>query len=234
MTSQLQEQLARANAELEQFAYIASHDLAAPLRTVDGFTRLLAQRYAGRLDAEADEFIDFILGGVAQMQTLLQDLLTYSRAGRVEYTFETVDASLVAAEAAAALAGGEVIRSAALPTVTADAAQLHRLFQNLFDNGLKFVPPDRSPSVVVAGTEEPGGWHFTVTDNGIGIPEAERERIFNLFCRLHGPDEYPGSGIGLAVCQRIVERHGGRIWVESAEDQGSRFHFTIGLPEEVA
>jgi light-regulated signal transduction histidine kinase (bacteriophytochrome) len=232
VTSQEQDQLARANAELEQFAYVASHDLAAPLRTVDGFSRLLAQRYAGRLDAEADEFIEFILGGVAQMQALLQDLLTYSRVSRVGYTFETLDASRIAAEAAAAAGGGTAVRVAALPVVTADATQLRQVFQNLLGNALKFLPADRLPRVVVSGVEDPDGWHFTIADNGIGIPEADRERIFSLFRRLHGPDEYPGSGIGLSICQRVVERHGGRIWVESTIGEGSTFHFTIGRSPE--
>ena len=221
-------ELERARAELDQFIYVASHDLTAPLRTVDGFVRLLAERYAGRLDEEADEFIAFALGGVRQMQGLIRDLLSYSRASAMECNLTPVDTAVLAAEAAAAVSDGDTVEFEGLPVVTADAALLRQVLRNLIDNAIKFVPAGQAPHVVVSAAEEADCWRFSVRDNGIGIAQADREVIFGLFRRLHGQDDYPGSGIGLPVCRRIVERHHGRIWAGANDGSGSVFHFTIG------
>ena len=221
-------QLARSNAELEQFAYVASHDLAQPLRTIAGFVQLLGARYKGHLDAEADEFIDFALEGVKRMQTMIQDLLTYSRVSRAEYSLVAVDTRKLVEELMESLGVAEAVTiSSPLPTVLADAGQLERVFQNLTTNALKFVPPDRTATVDISAVEEAGQWTFAVRDNGIGIAAEHREQIFKMFERLHNHEEYPGTGIGLSVCQRIIERHGGRIWVDSAEGEGSTFRFTL-------
>ncbi|MEO8692308.1 MAG: ATP-binding protein [Acidimicrobiales bacterium] len=222
------DQLERSNAELEQFAYVASHDLAQPLRTIAGFVQLLGARYKGRLDAEADEFIDFALEGVTRMQTMIQDLLTYSRVSRAEYNLVAVDTRALVEQLMETLGVGDAVTiSSPLPRVLADAGQLERVFQNLITNALKFVPPDRTAQVDISALDDAGQWHFVVRDNGIGIAAEHRERIFKMFERLHNHEEYPGTGIGLSVCQRIVERHGGRIWLDSVEGEGSTFHFTL-------
>jgi PAS domain S-box-containing protein len=228
--SELAEELARSNQELEQFTYVASHDLSEPLRTVAGFVQLLAQRYQGRLDADADEFIGFALDGVARMQSLIQDLLTYSRVSRLEYILDSVDAHAMVTELAQAGSGPGTITSSALPIVQADPEQLRRVLQNLIGNGLKFVPPGRKPQVHVSATREGAKCRFAVKDNGIGVAPQHHERIFKMFQRLHSQDDFPGTGIGLAVCQRIIERHGGDIWVESTEGVGSTFFFTLPVP----
>jgi PAS domain S-box-containing protein len=228
--SQQAGELARSNEELEQFAYVASHDLSEPLRTVAGFVQLLAQRYQGRLDADADEFIGFALDGVTRMQALIQDLLTYSRVSRLEYKLDSVDAQAVVTELAQANAGPGAVTCSALPIVQADPGQLRRVLQNLIGNGLKFVPPGREPHVHVSATREGAKWRFAVKDNGIGVPPHHHERIFKMFQRLHSQDDFPGTGIGLAVCQRIIERHSGEIWVESTEGVGSTFFFTLPVP----
>jgi PAS domain S-box-containing protein len=229
-------ELARSNAELEQFAYVASHDLQEPLRMVSSYTQLLARRYRGRLDDDADEFIGYAVDGAARMQQLIQDLLTYSRVGARGLQVEPVNCTAVAervvadlhaviAESAATVAIGP------LPTIPGDRVQLGQLFQNLIANAIKYRG-EAPPEVALAATRERNSWHFTVRDNGIGIAPEYAERIFVIFQRLHTQTEYSGTGIGLAICRKIVERHGGRIWVESAPGPGATFHFT--LPAEAA
>jgi len=225
-------ELQRSNAELEQFAYVASHDLSAPLRAVAGFSQLLAVRYRGRLDANADEFITHMQEGVDRMQRIIDDLLTYSRVGRSASAAEPVDLEAVAAgtlralAAAAADAGAEV-EIGPLPTVVGDEVQLGQLLQNLISNALKFRAPDRPARVRVSGERFVGGWALAVADNGIGVDPAHEDRIFKMFQRLHTRDAYEGTGIGLAVCRRIVEQHGGRIWLEPTPGGGATFRFTL-------
>lgn len=227
------EELARSNAELEQFAYVASHDLQEPLRMVASYTQLLARRYRGQLDADADEFIEFAVDGVRRMQSLINDLLAYSRVGRgTELT--SVSTAAIVGSTLTALAHAITETDAKvtfqdLPTVHGDETQLRQLFQNLIQNGLKFHKPGVPPKVHIDAVDSGDFWHFRVADEGIGIAPEFRERIFVIFQRLHSRAEYPGTGIGLAICRKIVERHGGRIWVES-DDNGTIFHFT--LPKE--
>jgi light-regulated signal transduction histidine kinase (bacteriophytochrome) len=233
----LVEELRRSNIELEQFAYVASHDLQEPLRMVASYTQLLAKRYEGRLDAEADEFIAYAVDGANRMQKLINDLLTYSRVGTRGRQLKPTDSQAAFEAARANLrraieeAGAEVVCLGELPTVVGDHTQLVQLFQNLISNAIKFSREEQEPRVEVgakrllAGQEEE--WLFWVRDNGIGIEERYKERIFRIFQRLHGKEEYGGTGIGLAVCKKIVERHGGRIWVDSEVGEGSTFYFTL-------
>lgn len=224
-------ELKRSNGDLEQFAYIASHDLQEPLRMVSGFTGLLQRRYAGKLDADADEFIGFVIGGVNRMQALINDLLSYSRVGREDVAAKPVDMQLVVDQALANLQTAIEERSALvsrgpLPTVLANHGMLVRVFQNLISNALKFCKADR-PIVRIAAEQHGAEWVFSVADNGIGIDPQYRDRIFLIFQRLHQQGEYPGTGIGLAVVKRIVERNGGRIWLESEPGKGTTFFFTL-------
>jgi PAS domain S-box-containing protein len=225
-------ELARSNAELEQFAYVASHDLQEPLRMVASYTQLLARRYQGRLDADADEFIAFAVDGARRMQELINDLLTYSRVGTRALQLETVDSNHLVDQVVGDLAPAireskaEVTRDD-LPVLQGDPTQLRQLFQNLIANGIKFQRPDEAPRVHVSATREQGAWTFSVSDNGIGIEPQYKERIFALFQRLHTRADYPGTGIGLAICKKIVERHGGQIRVESAPGHGTIFQFTL-------
>ena len=224
--------LARSNAELEQFAYVASHDLQEPLRMVASYTQLLARRYEGKLDADADEFIGFAVDGARRMQQLINDLLTYSRVGTRALLLEAVDTNglvdQVASDLAAAIAESKAsVTRDNLPVVWGDPIQLHQLFQNLIANAVKFHRPDEAPYVHVSAVLEHGAWRFSVRDNGIGMEPQYLERIFVLFQRLHSRAEYPGTGMGLAICKKIVERHGGQIGVSSAPGQGTEFHFTL-------
>jgi PAS domain S-box-containing protein len=223
--------LARSNAELEQFAYVASHDLQEPLRAVASCVQLLKKRYEGKLDARADDFITHAVDGTKRMQALITDLLTYSRVGTHSQPFELVDCECALADVRANLAmaieeSGAVVQHEPLPTVLADASQLAQLFQNLIGNAIKFRA-DRRPEVRISARQEADAWLFAVSDNGIGIDSHYFDRIFRVFQRLHTRVSYPGTGIGLAICKKIVERHGGRIWIESQPGQGSTFHFTL-------
>jgi len=225
-------ELERSNEELERFAYVASHDLSEPLRMVSGFVSLLQSRYGDRLDGDADEFMRYIVEGVERMQELIRDLLTYSRVGRAELRTEPVPLSPLVERVLEGMQTTIDERRARvvvgdLPIVRGDPSQLVQLLQNLIANALKFTRDD--PPVVRISAERHGSeWHLTVADEGIGIDPEYTERIFQVFQRLHGPDEFPGTGVGLAICRTIAERHGGRIWVDSTPGEGSAF--TAVLP----
>jgi PAS domain S-box-containing protein len=231
---ELNEELRRSNAELEQFAYVASHDLQEPLRMVASYVQLLQRRYKGRLDDDADEFIGFAVDGANRMQSLIRDLLSYSGLGRRPRPFEPVDTAEVIDSVLQVIGvtieeTGAEIRHGHLPTVPGDLTQLTQLFQNLIGNALKYRG-DEPPVVQIAAERVSGAWWFSIADNGIGIDPAQCDRIFDMFQRLHGRDEYSGTGIGLAICKRVVDLHGGDIWVEPGPDGGSIFRFTLPLP----
>jgi PAS domain S-box-containing protein len=223
-------EITRSNAELEQFAYVASHDLQEPLRMVASYVELLARRYKGRLDQDADEFIGFAVDGAVRMKRLINDLLNYSRAGRGQ-PLGPVQLGGAVNRALANLAfsieeAGAIVTCDALPTVRGDESQLVELVQNLVANAVKFRGP-RPPRIHISSTRKGAQWLISVRDNGIGINSEYADRIFVMFQRLHGAAEYPGTGIGLAICKRIVERHGGVIWMESQPGHGSTFQFTL-------
>jgi PAS domain S-box-containing protein len=225
------EELKRSNAELEEFAYVASHDLQEPLRMVASYTQLLAKRYKGKFDSDADDFIEYVVGGATRMRRLINDLLMYSRVGTRGRPFEPTDCEAVFKRVSTnlqitILEGNAMVTRDRLPIVMADQTQLEQLFQNLISNAIKFHGEDQ-PRVHVSAEEKHGEWLFSVQDNGIGIAPEFAERIFVIFQRLHTNSEYAGTGIGLAVCKKIVQRHGGRIWVESEPGKGSTFYFTI-------
>jgi PAS domain S-box-containing protein len=231
-------ELERSNAELAQFAYVASHDLSEPLRMVSSYLQLLRRRYHGKLDEDADAFIDYAVEGAARMRTLIEDLLAYSRAGRAERPLEPVDTARVVGDVARTLRAQAPglepeIEWDRLPTVDGDAPQLAQLFQNLIGNGIKFVAEGTRPHVRVTAERDESEWRFAVEDNGIGIDPRHVERVFGMFQRLHTRDEFPGTGIGLAIAKKVVERHGGRIWLEPREAGGSRFEFTIADGGEI-
>jgi two-component system, sensor histidine kinase and response regulator len=227
------EELARSNADLEQFAYVASHDLQEPLRMVTAYTQLLAERYRGKLDDNADKFIGYASEGALRMQVLIQDLLAFSRVGRKESAGESVDCELIMKDVLQTLASsiqesGAVVTYANLPAVWADRTQMAQVFQNLIGNAIKFR--GKEPSLISVQAEKSDQqWLFTVRDNGIGIAPEDAENIFVVFQRLHARTEYPGNGIGLAICKKIIERYGGRIWVESQAGSGSVFKFSLPL-----
>jgi PAS domain S-box-containing protein len=230
--AQHRSELERSNAELEQFAYVASHDLQEPLRMVASYTQLLSRRYRGKLDEDADEFIGYAVGGATRMQALINDLLAYSRVQRKELELTAVDTGQAVKAAVQNLHAAIEERDAIvavdddLPAIQGDMTQLTQLFQNLIGNALKFSTDGR-PEVHVSVRRRPGEWVFSVSDNGIGIDPQHAERIFEVFQRLHTRQEYPGTGIGLAVCKKIVERIGGRIWVQSEPGAGATFSFAV-------
>jgi len=211
---------------------VASHDLQEPLRSIGGFAQLLDERYGDTLDDDGKRFIGFITKGVARMQALIADLLTYSRAGQNTLRTQEVDTKALVHETLSSLdaairdAGAEV-DVGKLPVIHADRAALAQLFGNLLSNALKFTDGRRPPHVDVFAARDDGGWRFTVADNGLGIDAKDADRVFGMFERLHGEDAYGGTGIGLAICKRIVERHGGRIWYEPAPGGGAAFSFTL-------
>jgi PAS domain S-box-containing protein len=236
---QATEELRRSNQELEQFAYVASHDLQEPLRMVSSYLGLLKRRYADRLDGDAEEFIGYAVDGAHRMQDLIQDLLHFSRIDTRGNPLEPTSTRLcldmakenlrVAMEEASAL-----LTIDPLPMVMADDAQLTSLFQNLLGNAVKYRAADRRPEIRVSAEQDGDFWRFSVADNGIGIDPQFSEKVFMIFQRLQTRDRYPGTGIGLAVVKKIVERHGGRIWLDGKEGVGTTFYFTLrAIPEEL-
>jgi signal transduction histidine kinase len=231
-------ELRRSNAELEQFAYVASHDLQEPLRMVSNYTQLLARRYRGRLDDNADDFIGFAVEGASRMQQLINDLLEFSRVGSKGQDLSAVAMELVMERTLFNLDAllketGAQVEHGPLPMVSGDEVQLTQLLQNLIANAIKFRRAE-TPRIQVSAELIDGAWTVSVSDNGIGIDPSYGERIFVIFQRLHTRDDYPGTGIGLAVCKRIVERHGGTIWVESKIGAGATFRFTLRATEAEA
>lgn len=227
---QKSEEITRSNAELEQFAYLASHDLQEPLRTVTSYVQLLKNRYKDQLDKDANEFIDFAVSGSNRMRNLINSLLQYSRANRVK-AFENVDCNELLDEVLENMNSiiqetGTTFYYKNLPVVHGDRVLLSELFQNLFSNSIKFRN-GATPEINISCKEEKNHYLFSVRDNGIGIDPKYSGKIFEIFQRLHTVDKYPGTGIGLAICRKIVERHGGKIWIESEAGNGSTFHFTI-------
>ncbi|HKM69044.1 MAG TPA: ATP-binding protein [Stellaceae bacterium] len=225
------QELQRSNAELEQFAYVASHDLQEPLRMVASYCQLLQRRCKDKLDKDANEFIDFAVEGAKRMQQLINDLLNYSRVGRKSNALAPVPvcevANLAVANLRGAISDGDVrIQIGELPTVIGDRALLAQLLQNLISNAIKFRR-EEPPVIRIGARFEDSFWHFTVEDNGIGIEPEYLERVFLIFQRLHERSKYPGTGIGLAIAKKVVEHHGGRIWIDSVPGQGSRCHFTL-------
>ena len=232
------EELARSNRDLEQFAYVASHDLQEPLRMVAAYTQLLAERYRSQLDANAEKYIAYAVEGALRMQALIQDLLAFSRLGRNGVKHALADCNEVVAEVlqnlrAAVEESGALIQRGSLPPVTANRTQLVQLFQNLIGNAIKFRG-ERVPVITVSGETQNDRVAFTVADNGLGIAAEHLELIFVIFQRLHTRDEYAGNGVGLSICKKIVEQHGGRLWVESRVGAGSTFRFSLpaGSPDQ--
>jgi len=223
--------LERSNEELQQFAYVASHDLREPLRTVTSFCDLLAQRYGDSLDDQAEKWIDFIMDGCRQMQQLIDDLTAYSRVDSRAKPPEEVDAGRVVDEVLAGLKTsmdetGAVVTRNQLPTLVFEPAHLRQLLQNLISNAIKYRG-GRTPRIHVSARGEGDAWVLSVRDNGIGIKPQFHQRIFEIFKRLHSRADYPGTGMGLAICRKIIERGGGRIWVESEPGVGSTFYFSV-------
>jgi signal transduction histidine kinase len=228
--------LARSNGELEHFAHVASHDLQEPLRMISSYTQLLRRRYAGKLDANADLFIGYAVDGAARMKVLINDLLDFSRVSSGGKPLEPVDLEEALSDTLKDLEiriedRGATVTHQPLPTVCADPVQIRQLLLNLIGNGMKFQEPDHKPTVDISATRDGRDWRFGVSDNGIGIDAKYFSNLFQIFKRLHSIDEYPGTGIGLAMCKKIVERHGGRIWIESVLGQGSTFLFTLPAME---
>jgi signal transduction histidine kinase len=230
------EELARSNRDLEQFAYVASHDLQEPLRMVAAYTQLLAEKYRGKLDAQADKYIHYAVDGSVRMQTLIQDLLAFSRAGREETGFQLADCrqivqqSLDNLQVAIKESGAKVICNE-LPTLLVNPGQLKQVFQNLIGNAIKFRGAE-APVILIGAERVNNEWVFSVSDNGIGIAADHLDVIFAIFQRLHTRTEYEGNGIGLAICKKIIERHGGRIFAWSEPGSGSTFTFTLPIREQ--
>jgi len=229
--AEVQEALQRSNTEFEQLAYVASHDMQEPLRKIASYLQLLAQRYEGRLDADADEFIGYAVDGAKRMQALINDLLAFSRVGTKAKPFAPTDCNAIVRTALMDLQiaieeCGAQIEVGELPTVMGDATQLPQLFRNLLSNAIKFRR-DGVPRISVRAEPSGDAWRFAVSDNGIGIAAEYFERIFIIFQRLHARSRYAGTGIGLAICKKIVERHGGQIEVQSTPGEGSTFAFTL-------
>ena len=231
--TQLRRELSRSNAELQEFAYIASHDLQEPLRAVSGYIRLLQTEYIDQLNSTAHEYIDLAIDGTKRMRGLIEDLLTYSHVGTSEQIFSRVDCNKVVREVISNLST-LIEESEAniiyydLPDVSGDRTQIVQLFQNLLINAIKFRHPDTAPKIIIqAKSIDDNRWLFSVSDNGIGIKAEYFDRIFKIFRRLHTHREFAGTGVGLALCRKIVERHGGKIWVESELGEGTTFFFTM-------
>ncbi|MEU1796066.1 sensor histidine kinase [Streptomyces californicus] len=227
------QELRRSNSELEQFAYVASHDLQEPLRKVASFCQLLEKRYGTEVDDRGKQYIAFAVDGAKRMQVLINDLLTFSRVGRVHDGWKPVDLGRSLDRALGNLAtaveesGAVVERPEELPELVGDSTALAMVWQNLIGNAVKFRHPDRAPRISVECVREDDFWHLTVSDNGIGIAPEFADKVFVIFQRLHGRDEYDGTGIGLALCRKIIEFHGGRIWLEQEPAEGTRIHFTL-------
>jgi light-regulated signal transduction histidine kinase (bacteriophytochrome) len=224
------EELTRSNRELEQFAYVSSHDLQEPLRTIGTYVQLLARRYRGRLDADADEFIGFVVGGVKRMQEQIQALLDYSRVGTSGRRTGAVEAEKTVRAALSNLktmidSNRAVITQDPLPVVQANPTELAQVFQNLIANAIKFRGVG-TPRIHISAEPKDGSWRFAVRDNGIGIEPEYRQQIFEIFKRLHS-GRHEGTGIGLAICKKAIESNGGKIWVESELGRGSTFFFTL-------
>ena len=228
--------LKRSNTDLQQFAYVASHDLQEPLRMVASYTQLLEERYQDKLDTDAKEFIQFAVDGALRMQRLINDLLSYSLVGARQKPVKPTDCNSVLSQVIANLSvtieqNNVIITTDDLPTVMADASQMQELFNNLVGNAIKFRS-EHAPRVHVSAKQNGNKWLFSVQDNGLGIDPQYNNKIFLIFQRLHSKEEYPGTGIGLAICKRIVERHGGKIWVDSNVGKGSTFYFTLPVKRE--
>jgi signal transduction histidine kinase len=228
------EELARSNAELEQFAYVASHDLQEPLRMVTAYSQLLGERYRGKLDAQADKYIAYAVDGATRMQTLIQDLLAFSRAGSQSLMGDSIDSNLIVQHAlknlqVALQESGAVVNFENLPMIIGNGSQLQQVFQNLIGNALKFRGKEMPVIQVTAEMILPRDdrWTFCVSDNGIGVAPENLVNIFVVFHRLHTRNEYAGNGIGLSICKKIIERHGGTIWAESQLGHGCKFKFTL-------
>ncbi|MGD0925862.1 MAG: ATP-binding protein [Streptosporangiaceae bacterium] len=234
-------ELLRSNGELEQFAYVASHDLQEPLRKVASFCQLLEKRYSDKLDERGLKYIEFAVDGAKRMQILINDLLTFSRVGRASDVRvpvpldQPLDAATTALSAAIEETGAVIERPGPLPEVMGDPTLLGMLWQNLIGNAIKFRAADRSPEIrITADEQRDGGWQIGVADNGIGVPAEFAEKIFIIFQRLHGRDSYPGTGIGLALCKRIVEQHGGQMLLDTSYSGGTRIYFTLPAPATAA
>ena len=229
-------ELKRSNTDLQQFAYVASHDLQEPLRMVASYTQLLEKRYKDKLDTDAKEFIHFAVDGALRMQRLINDLLSYSLVSTRQKPVKPTDCNSVLGQVIANLSltnehNNDIITNDDLPTVMADESQMQELFKNLVGNAIKFRS-EHAPRVHISAKQNGNKWLFSVQDNGLGIDPQYMDKIFLIFQRLHSKEEYPGTGIGLAICKRIVEHHGGKIWVDSDVGKGSTFYFTLPVKRE--
>jgi len=228
------QELADSNAELERFAYVAAHDLKGPLLAVEGFIQRLKRRHKDKFDSDAETIIGYAMDGVHRMKTLIQDLLAYARVGTKTDKFKLIHSSGVVNRSISNLQfqineKGAIVTYDNLPDIFADETQMTQLFQNLIGNGIKFCK-NGIPRIDISAKQELNNWIFSVSDNGIGIDKKDAERIFDIFQRLHSSSQYQGTGIGLAICKKIVERHGGEIWIESEPGEGSTFNFTVPIP----